>query len=302
MQDMSRRRAAGNETWFRLREWNKGQADSERLASHILRVEGFTSIDPIHPLGGKDGLRDVICERNGRKWIGACYFPRGQQTFNAIRKKFSNDLKGVAESQVEGMALVTNQELTLAERAKLKDEAGDAEIEIFHLERIASILDSPNCYGLRLEYLDIKMSKEEQLSLITKRDSLLKDVKSDTEIIISLIKHPELLNVENPGEALKTLKAFRFLLDNSDWKRNSYRSLIEGLFESLDGAIPILIKSETFEDFIERATGAKPEIRQYDESLSGYEVTEGRLSLDQKQMDWFIEAHSALRETIDGQS
>jgi hypothetical protein len=245
MQNMSRKRAAGNETWFRLREWSKGQAASERLASHILRVEGFTSIDPIHPLGGKDGLRDVICERNGTRWIGACYFPRGQQTFNAIRKKFSNDLRGVAENQVEGVAFVTNQELTQAERTKLKAEAGNAEIEIFHLERITSILDSPSCYGLRLEYLDIEMSKEEQLSLIAERDSLLKDVKSNTELIITLIKHPELLNVENPGEALKTLKALRFLLDKTNWKRDSYRSLIEGFFESLNAAIPILIKSET---------------------------------------------------------
>ena len=53
---MNRRRTDGDETWTRLLSWTKGQKPSERLASHILRADGYKSIDPSHPLGGQDGL------------------------------------------------------------------------------------------------------------------------------------------------------------------------------------------------------------------------------------------------------
>ena len=88
----------GRETWRRLLEWDKGQAPSERLAGHILRIEQFQSIDPSHPLGGRDGLKDIVSERGGEKWIGAAYFPRGQQSFTAISTKLADDLKGVIKN------------------------------------------------------------------------------------------------------------------------------------------------------------------------------------------------------------
>jgi len=50
---MNRRRTDGDETWNRLLSWTKGQKPSERLASHILRTDGYKSIDPSHPLGVK---------------------------------------------------------------------------------------------------------------------------------------------------------------------------------------------------------------------------------------------------------
>ena len=63
------RRAEGRETFYRLLEWDKGQATSERLAALILEQEGFRDIDPSHPLGGKDGGKDMLCEFNNFKWI-----------------------------------------------------------------------------------------------------------------------------------------------------------------------------------------------------------------------------------------
>ena len=47
--------ARWDETWHRLREWTSGQGPSERLAAQILMEDGFTGLDPSHPLGGKDG-------------------------------------------------------------------------------------------------------------------------------------------------------------------------------------------------------------------------------------------------------
>ena len=83
--DHTMRRAEGRETWHRLLEWDKGQTSSERLAAIILSSEGFKNIDPSHPLGGKDGLKDMVLSHNGCKWIGAVYFPRGQQDFSCIK-------------------------------------------------------------------------------------------------------------------------------------------------------------------------------------------------------------------------
>jgi hypothetical protein len=48
-----------DETWHRLREWTKGPSVSERLAAQILLHEGFVDLDPSHPLGGRDGGKDV---------------------------------------------------------------------------------------------------------------------------------------------------------------------------------------------------------------------------------------------------
>ena len=130
----------GRETWRRLLAWDRGQAASERLAGHILRIERFQAIDPSHPLGGPDGLKDIICARDGKKWIGAAYFPRGEQPFAKTAKKLADDLEGISKASVDGLAFVTNQELTLAERADLKASGAPHSVDVFHLEYSARIL------------------------------------------------------------------------------------------------------------------------------------------------------------------
>src|SRR5674476_182707 len=109
---MTQRQTDGDETWNRLQNWSKGQK-SERLAAHILSSEGFKSIDPSHPLGGKDGLKDIIAIKDNLKWIAAAYFPRGQKPFTEIKTKFNGDIKGIGINKVSGLAFITNQELTL---------------------------------------------------------------------------------------------------------------------------------------------------------------------------------------------
>jgi hypothetical protein len=191
------RRNEGSETWHRLLEWDRGQAPSQRLTAHILREEGFNSIDPVHPLGGPDRAKDVICERDGKKWIAAAYFPRGQKTFNVIKNKLNDDLKGAKLSSVDGIVFVTNQELKLSEREKLKHNIDKKiEIEIFHLERIASILDRPRCYAIRLDYLDIAMTKEEQVSFMAEFSLQVEDLTMKSEIMSALINKSESLTLE----------------------------------------------------------------------------------------------------------
>lgn len=186
---MNRRQTAGGETWGRLLEWNRGQTPSERLVAQILRVEGYTAIDPSHPLGGKDGLKDLICKKDDKKFIAASYFPRGQQTKAKIEKKFKEDLEGVNKNNVNSIAFVTNQELLLSWRKALEELARPVNVDLFHLERLASILDSPQCYGLRLEFLDIEMTKEEQIAFM----AAVSQQNTSLEIFLSVINKSESL-------------------------------------------------------------------------------------------------------------
>jgi len=183
---MTRRRAEGDETWARLRDWTKGQKASERLAAHILQIEGYISLDPVHPLGGPDRLKDIICVRDNKQWIGAVYFPKGEKSFLEIKNKFIGDLKGVSSNNVGGIAFITNQEVSLRERNKLIKigNKSKAEVDLFHLERVARILDNPLCYGIRLEFLDIEMTKEEQLAFIAARDKILEDLRKRIENVV----------------------------------------------------------------------------------------------------------------------
>jgi hypothetical protein len=94
-----------DETWHRLLEWTKGQAPSERLAAQILIHEGFSDIDPSHPLGGRDGGKDAIASKGRMRFVMAVYFPRGQQTFKDIKTKFDCDLAGAERNSADGIRL-----------------------------------------------------------------------------------------------------------------------------------------------------------------------------------------------------
>lgn len=151
-------RTRWDETWHRLREWTNGQAPSERLAAQILQFADFENIDPSHPLGGQDGGADILCTKNGQPCLAAVYFPRGQQTIGEITSKFKDDLQKAEtrEPSVERFIFITNQELRLAERRDLFDEADDLEVEIFHLERLTAVLDSPEMQAVRTQFLGIE--------------------------------------------------------------------------------------------------------------------------------------------------
>jgi hypothetical protein len=146
--------ARWDETWHRLREWTNGSGPSERLAAQILKCEGYASFDPSHPLGGRDGGRDAVCMKNGQRWVMAVYFPRGQQSHSDLRIKFLHDVEAASTHDPAGIAFVTNQELTLSERSSLR-KAVSQEVDLFHLERIAAILDCPAMAQVREQFLGI---------------------------------------------------------------------------------------------------------------------------------------------------
>ncbi|MCK9554956.1 hypothetical protein M0R36_03960 [bacterium] len=182
------RRKKGDETWARLKEWTRGQKASERLSGHILRADGFRSIDPSHPLGGRDDLKDIISKKDDKSWVCGCYFPRGQQKFAKIKKKFNDDLKGVIKHNSDGFVFVTNQEISVKEREIFSKLNTDKDTEIYHIERITSLLNSPICYGVRLDFLDISVTKEEQLAYFAERDKSIFNLKGAIEESVHLIK------------------------------------------------------------------------------------------------------------------
>jgi fido (protein-threonine AMPylation protein) len=150
-----------------LWDWRYGQTQAERLCAGLLHVEGFTHIDPQCPLGGPDGRKDILCTRDGLDWVAAVYFPPTRSTPADVKEKFLHDLEGVSCHDRRAFAFFTNQPVTPGERAALAAEAGAVRVEIYHQERIRSILDSPKGYGLRLEHLRIPMTEEEQLGLFS---------------------------------------------------------------------------------------------------------------------------------------
>lgn len=164
------RELQGNEVWRRLLDWTYGQAPSERLAASLLASDGYSSVDPSHPLGGPDGLKDAVCMKDGLRMIGASYFPRGQQKIGAIATKFRDDAVGIEKNGACGIVFVTNQELTLGERQELADKVPGKVVHIYHLERLAHLLALPKNYGIRAEFLQIDMTREELLAYHAARD------------------------------------------------------------------------------------------------------------------------------------
>lgn len=143
-----------DETLYRLRDWRYGQT-SERLAAQVLAYDGYEKIDPSHPQGGQDGGRDGTCVKDGKPWVYAVYFPNGQKSFSDVKKKFADDLAAATDHAPHGLAFVTNQEITLGERTILKGLSDSIEIDLFHLERVAMILDLPVMAPVRERFIDI---------------------------------------------------------------------------------------------------------------------------------------------------
>ena len=197
------RRNDGRETWYRLLEWDKGQAAAERMAAVILVNEGFRGVDPSHPLGGRDGLKDMVLSDNGSKWIGAVYFPRGKQTFSDIKAKFLHDISGVKQNHANGMVFLTNQELRLAERKELVELDQEIDVQLYHLERLSALLNSPTYYGIRMEFLEIEMSKEEQVSFFAAQNQKMSSIEAILEkLAVGLSGNKIAKNVVSSNEDL----------------------------------------------------------------------------------------------------
>ena len=77
----------------------------------------------------------------------------------------------------------------------------------------------PKSYGIRLEFLDIEMSKEEQLAFIASRDESIGRLQSTLDQIVESLRSSELFNnlsmdQLNQSVPLEKIKEFKSILDS----------------------------------------------------------------------------------------
>lgn len=182
-----------NNTYQILLNWDKGNPAAERMSAQLLKLEGYEKIDPQHPLGGPDQKKDIICYKHDRKYIAACYFPTGEQSFTLLKNKFNKDIEGVKKNEADGFIFITNQKITQVNREKFV-EKHKFSIDIYHNERILTLLNAPAGYGIRLEYLNIPLSEEEQISFFSQQNSFIEQtlnvLNKTTNSILETMQKP----------------------------------------------------------------------------------------------------------------
>jgi hypothetical protein len=144
-----------DETRQCLLNWIYDSTQSELLAGQVLLDQGYENFDPAQPRGGPDGGKDALCSKDGIRWIMAVHFPREQKNFSATKTKFKLDLPGVAKNGAAGIVFVTNQKISVTERETLKRLAGQIAVDIYHLDRLESILIQPRMEKVRQHFLFI---------------------------------------------------------------------------------------------------------------------------------------------------
>ena len=190
------------DTEWSLENWRHGQVSSERMCLQLLSIDGFTELDPQCPLGGRDGLKDILCKKDGLKYVAAAYFPtQKSETFKEIKDKFLHDLNGVKVNKVDGIVFLTGQKVSPAERAELSAAAAAAGAKdvIYHQERLVGLLNSPLGLAPRLEFLKIPMGLEDQMAWVLamreKFDQKIQDavgrVEKKVDEITSRNKEPQ---------------------------------------------------------------------------------------------------------------
>lgn len=145
------------------------------------------------------------------------------------------------------MVFVTNQYLRLAEREQLVRSSPGPQIELFHLERIARILDSPVNYGIRLEFLDIEMSKEEQLAFFGSVANVVAGLRIEIERLAEIVAAPS-LEQRLPAEELEK---FRGIVQSLV----GYPSALVAFGSPIDRLRPPLQELEQFERKVQDLTG-----------------------------------------------
>ena len=69
----------------------------------------------------------------------------------------------------------------MSERKELTEIDDDIDVQIYHLERLATLLNSPANYGIRMEFLEIEMSKEEQLAFFANHNQKMSNIEAALE-------------------------------------------------------------------------------------------------------------------------
>lgn len=158
---------------------DSNQVMRERLCLAILPLLGpYTRERPRRPKGGPDGGRDIEAVYDGSLIVwGAVGFRNGGGIDEVARreaqKKFRFDLDRAIEENpmLPGFVFFTNIDLTPGIIEGLKQIAigkGLTVVDVFDIEWLRHVLDSPEGMIARLQYLEIPMSTTEQIVLVNK--------------------------------------------------------------------------------------------------------------------------------------
>ena len=172
----------------RLRAWlDANQVQRERLCAQLLPLLGsYSQVEPRRPKGGPDGARDLQAIHNAdlQVWGGFGFRNAVKDDVADKRwacKKFKDDLQTALNENaaLKGFVFFTNVDLTPGEQDKLKNHAkgkGIGHVDIFNRERMRLVLDSIEGWGYRLQFLEIEMTREEQLAFIERYGSRLESL------------------------------------------------------------------------------------------------------------------------------
>ncbi len=150
-----------DQTWRQLNEWTGGDRLAHQLAAQVLRADGYLDIDPQHFDGGPDRRADMLCSKHGVPCVAAVWFARNQmRSLGSAVRKIVHDIQGLRIHGRPGFVFLTNQYLRVAERKKLIQKACSSiirdvspTIEIYHLERMTSIVEAPEMADVRCRFL-----------------------------------------------------------------------------------------------------------------------------------------------------
>ena len=137
-----------NQTRYALEGFDN-QHDFERMASDVLNLLGYTSVEPMAPGGGPDGGLDIRFREGDVPGMAFVTLDKG------IGNKFRRDL--AKDANAEGViALFCNVDVSPAMKLTLAREAivKGYRLEVFDVERLRSLLDS-SLKDVRRRYLGI---------------------------------------------------------------------------------------------------------------------------------------------------
>ena len=211
----------------RLRTWlDSNQLARERLALAIIKTDKrFKDIQPRHPRGGPDGGRDIQAIYDSKKVFIAVGFLNSANDSDKDRRKtinkFKSDLKRAKKEckDLQNFVFITNVNLTITQKQKAMEHAKNEGIiylcDIYDRERIRIVLDSPDGFAIRYQYLGIPLSEAEQAAFFTKWGDTLQDSISQSFESVS----DKLSRIQFLQEANKPLRSINFvcrLKDNVD--------------------------------------------------------------------------------------
>ena len=155
------------------------QLHREQMCLAILSIDSrFIDVRPRHPRGGPDGGRDIEAVfKNDQIAFGAVGFVNqaddSAEKKTRVFEKFKEDVQAAISANPTPSALffLTNINCTAGEKDELIVHAkakGFQYCEIYDRERMRIILDSPDGFSIRFQFLGISLSEAEQATFFAK--------------------------------------------------------------------------------------------------------------------------------------